>query len=106
MTFVLMCESLLSKVGRDTVSARPARRQVRTQEAEGAALVMQLRSQFKHVQVIVPVYAKSAATMLALSGDELMLDQHSELGPIDPQFSRANAVSPAQNIRIMRSTSH
>ena len=62
------------------------------------ALVTQLRSQFKHVQVIVPVYAKSAATMLALSGDQLMMDEHSELGPIDPQFSRANAVSPAQSI--------
>ncbi len=31
--------------------------------------------------------AKSAATMLALSGDRILMDVASELGPIDPQFN-------------------
>lgn len=30
--------------------------------------------------------AKSAATLLVLSGDELLMDERSELGPIDPQI--------------------
>lgn len=46
------------------------------------------------------MYAKSAATMLALSGNSLYLDQHSELGPIDPQFNfqGRGTASPAGGI--------
>jgi hypothetical protein len=51
------------------------------------ALVQQLRASFDRVTFIVPMYAKSAATMLALSGEQIYLDEHSELGPIDPQFN-------------------
>ncbi len=36
--------------------------------------------------VLIPYYAKSAATMLALGADELVLGPPSELGPIDPQI--------------------
>jgi serine dehydrogenase proteinase len=58
-----------------------------------------LRPRFEHVTFIVPLYAKSAATMLALSGEELRLDEHSELGPIDRQFTcRGGTVSPAKSI--------
>ena len=49
------------------------------------SLVCILRSQFLHVRFAVPNAAKSAATLLCLSGDELLLDNRSELGPIDPQ---------------------
>ena len=38
-------------------------------------------------KVIVPDYAKSAATMIALGADEILMGYLSELGPIDPQFS-------------------
>lgn len=63
------------------------------------ALVQYLRSRFDHITVVVPVYAKSAATMLALSADELYLDDLSELGPIDPQFAMGSGVpSPAPAI--------
>ena len=34
----------------------------------------------------VPSVAKSAATMIALSGDELLMERNAELGPIGPQF--------------------
>jgi hypothetical protein len=61
-----------------------------------------LRSRFKSVRFIVPHAAKSAATMLAMSGDSVLADQHSELGPIDPQFfmKRGNdvVIAPAQAI--------
>ena len=55
--------------------------------AEAAeSLVEYLRQRFDHVRVFVPVAAMSAATMMALSADELVMGQHSQLGPIDPQF--------------------
>jgi Serine dehydrogenase proteinase len=46
-----------------------------------------LRTQFDHIRVIVPVYAMSAATMIALSADRIIMGAHSQLGPIDPQFT-------------------
>ena len=67
------------------------------------SIVRLLRSQFKHVRFIVPQIAKSAATMLVLSGDEILMDTGAELGPIDPQFNLprgdgATIVAPAQAI--------
>ena len=43
--------------------------------------------------VLIPLYAKSAATILALGADELIMGPPSELGPIDPQL-RMNAKKP------------
>ncbi len=55
--------------------------------AEAAeSLVEYVRKRFDHIRVFVPVAAMSAATMMALSADELVMGQHSQLGPIDPQF--------------------
>ena len=55
---------------------------------EGAESIMKyLRSQFDHIRAIVPVAAKSAATMMALSADEVVMGEHSQLGPIDPQIT-------------------
>jgi len=56
--------------------------------AEAAdSLVDIIRGKFSHVRFIIPNMAKSAATMFALSGDEILMDIASELGPIDPQFT-------------------
>jgi hypothetical protein len=46
-----------------------------------------LRTQFDHIRAVVPVLAMSAATMIALSADEILMGAHSQLGPIDPQFT-------------------
>ena len=55
--------------------------------AEAAeSLVEYLRQRFEHIRVFVPLAAMSAATMIALAADELVMGQHSQLGPIDPQF--------------------
>ena len=55
--------------------------------AEAAeSLVEYLRERFDHIRVFVPIAAMSAATMMALAADELVMGQHSQLGPIDPQF--------------------
>ncbi|MGH9894697.1 MAG: SDH family Clp fold serine proteinase, partial [bacterium] len=45
-----------------------------------------LRTQFDYIRALVPLQAKSAATMLALGADEIVMGRHSELGPIDPQI--------------------
>lgn len=55
--------------------------------AEAAHSIVEiLRGRFQDVRFIVPNIAKSAATMLVLSGDYILMDNTSELGPIDPQF--------------------
>lgn len=66
------------------------------------SIVQLLRSKFSDVRVFVPNVAKSAATMIALSGDLIGMDERSELGPIDPQmvitFADQAVISPAQAI--------
>ncbi len=51
------------------------------------SIVSILRDKFSPIRFIIPNIAKSAATMLALSGDEIVMASSSELGPIDPQFN-------------------
>lgn len=46
-----------------------------------------LRTRFKKVSVIIPYSAFSAATMLALGGDEIVMGEYGCLGPIDPQIT-------------------
>lgn len=56
--------------------------------AEAAdALMSYLRTRFDHIRVVVPLAAMSAATMMALAADEIVMGEHSQLGPIDPQFT-------------------
>src|SRR5581483_808407 len=50
------------------------------------SIVALLRSRFSHIRFIIPSVAKSAATIMAMSGDELLMDERSELGPTDPQM--------------------
>src|SRR6266536_2668820 len=67
------------------------------------SIVAVLRSQFKTVRVLVPVMAKSAATMIALAANEILMPISAELGPIDPQFLLSDGrggqrMTPAQAI--------
>ena len=56
--------------------------------AEAAeAIVEYLRGRFPGLRVIVPVAAMSAATMMAMAADEIVMGAHSQLGPIDPQIT-------------------
>ena len=54
-------------------------------------LVYMLRSRAGSLRVIVAERAKSAATMMALAADEILMSSTSELGPIDPQMPFLNA---------------
>lgn len=52
-----------------------------------ASIVRYIRQKFSDVRVFVPLAAMSAATMLALSGNRIVMGKHSQLGPIDPQLT-------------------
>lgn len=64
------------------------------------SIVKLLRSKFDPIRVFIPNVAKSAATMIALSGDLIAMDERGELGPIDPQLvlisDQQAIISPAQ----------
>lgn len=44
------------------------------------------RKHYAHVEFVIPDYAFSAGTVLAMSGDAIHMDYYSRLGPIDPQI--------------------
>jgi hypothetical protein len=55
--------------------------------AQAAEQILEyLRTRFDYIRAIIPLQAKSAATMIALGCDEIVMGDHSELGPIDPQI--------------------
>ncbi len=63
--------------------------------AEAAeALMAYLRTRFDHIRAIVPISAMSAATMMALACDEIVMGAHSQLGPIDPQLTISTPEGP------------
>lgn len=63
--------------------------------AEAAeSIVEYLRTRFEEVRVIVPIAAMSAATMIALAADKIVMGAHSQLGPIDPQFTMMTPEGP------------
>lgn len=61
-------------------------------------IVRVLRPKFNPIRFIVPHVAKSAGTMLTLSGNEILLHPNGELGPIDPQMVIGNMVSSAHAV--------
>ncbi|NPB06767.1 MAG: hypothetical protein GXO03_04085 [Aquificae bacterium] len=45
------------------------------------------------VRVIVPHYAMSGGTLIALAADEIIMDENAVLGPVDPQIGNLPAAS-------------
>ena len=55
--------------------------------AEAAqTIVGYLRSKFSAIDVLIPTYAMSAGTMIALGCDRIVMGRQSQLGPTDPQL--------------------
>ena len=52
-----------------------------------------LRDHPSRVTVFVPHYAMSGGTLIALAADEIVMDPHAVLGPVDPQLGNHPAVS-------------
>lgn len=60
-------------------------------------ILITCRSHFsEEFNTIVPDYAKSAATMITLGSDEIIMGHNAELGPIDPQIPTEQGLIPAQ----------
>jgi ClpP class serine protease len=64
--------------------------------AEQIAFALQRRK--GKVTVIVPHYAMSGGTLIALAADQLVLDPNAVLGPVDPQLGGAQSSYPAASI--------
>lgn len=53
--------------------------------------------------VIVPHYAMSGGTLIALAADEIWMDPNAVLGPLDPQLNKGSIAYPAPSIlRVVR----
>lgn len=51
-------------------------------------IISLLRERFEKITVLIPYVAYSAATILALGADEIIMHPYSNLGPTDPQMTR------------------
>ncbi len=58
-------------------------------------IVKLLRTKFDRVGFIIPGQAKSAGTIMVMSGDEILMEPASSLGPIDAQVTRQGKVFSA-----------
>jgi hypothetical protein len=64
-------------------------------------LVSLFREHAEHLGVILPYRAYSAATMIALGADEIVMHPFAEMGPIDPTVSNDfNPVDPVTQQRV------
>lgn len=70
---------LLHTPGGDMDAAEKLITMIRTRVANG------------HLRVIVPDFAKSAGTLMAIGADKIAMSDPSELGPIDPQITLNDA---------------
>jgi ClpP class serine protease len=52
-----------------------------------------LRDHDGRVIAVVPHYAMSGGTLIALAADEIVIDNHAALGPVDPQLGQYPAAS-------------
>ena len=52
------------------------------------------------VTVIVPHYAKSGGSLIALTADEILMDPNAVLGPVDPQIGDMAAASIVNLLRL------
>lgn len=66
--------------------------------ASTETIVDYLRSKFDYIEVIVPVYAMSGGTMIALNSDKIVMGRQSQLGPIDAQLPLSNGFVSASSI--------
>ncbi len=68
-----------------------------------AQIALALREHKAKTIAIVPHYAMSGGTLIALAADELWMDQNAVLGPVDPQLSdpRHGAIPAASLLKIV-----
>lgn len=62
--------------------------------ADAYRMIRLLKDHFSKVNIIVPFWAKSAATLVALGADQIVMSSMGELGPLDAQVSQDDETSP------------
>lgn len=50
-------------------------------------MISLLRERFEHISILLPYVAYSAATILSLGADEILMHKYANLGPVDPQMT-------------------
>ncbi len=63
-----------------------------------AQIAFALRDHEGPTTVIVPHYAMSGGTLIALAADKIIMDPHAVLGPVDPQLAYSGGALPAASI--------
>lgn len=59
-----------------------------------------LRERFKKISVLLPNVAYSAATILSLGADEIIMHPYSNLGPVDPQLTVSRQADNGQASKL------
>ena len=62
-------------------------------------IISLLRENFKHITVLIPYIAYSAATLLALGADEIIMHPFGNLGPLDSQLNFTDNQGKKRQIR-------
>jgi hypothetical protein len=57
-------------------------------------IIKTFRKSFEEVNIIIPFWAKSAATLMSLGGTRIIMDQMGEFGPLDAQLVKERDDSP------------
>ncbi|XHR29398.1 MAG: hypothetical protein ACFUZC_02310 [Chthoniobacteraceae bacterium] len=84
--------------------------------ADAYRIIRGLRETFDTVNIVVSFWAKSAATLLALGGSKIIMNNWAEFGPIDiqvgkqrddsPEFDYESALNDEFSLRLLESRSH
>jgi len=61
-------------------------------------IAMALKAHPAPKRVIVPHYAMSGGTLIALAADEILMDPHAVLGPVDPQLTDGQGAYAASSL--------
>ena len=61
-------------------------------------IAMALKAHPAQKTVIVPHYAMSGGTLIALAADKIIMDPHAALGPVDPQLGDIQGSYPATSL--------
>lgn len=63
-------------------------------------IISLLRERFKKISVLLPYVAYSAATILSLGADEIVMHPYSNLGPVDPQLTISRQTDNGQSSKL------
>lgn len=69
-------------------------------------IMLLLRNVARTLRVVVPDYAKSAATLMALGADELVMGPAAELGPLDAQIYNEDLGTQHSALDVARAVEH